>query len=258
MPFPPAHPYPQPASAPVYAPPPPPPAYVPQPPAAYAPSYMQPPPEYQQPLPIAAPDESQVSYNSNNPYAGLSLQQAAEQAAAQAIKSLNGLTPMEGGEQYSLANTLAAHLQQSSADPYSNAQGNESPLSPNNPPAQYVAPATPIQPIASYVPPANYLNNAYEVHQNNHKVLVSKPIAPIIVSQPGNPVVEVNSGPAAVVKAAPVFYKQTPGYIVRQEILNKHPAPVSLNPVYVKVFKANEQQKPSCPYANQNQPAPEY
>lgn len=251
MPYAPMNPYPQPV---------PPPMYVPQPVPVYAPQYLPPqsPPEYQQPLPISAPDESQVSYNNNNPYTGLSIQQAAQQAAAQAIKSLNGLTPMEGGEQYSLANTLAAHLQQSSADPYSNAQGSETPLSPNSPPAQYVAPATPIEPIASYVPPSNYLNNAYEVHQNNHKVLVSKPIAPIIVSQPGNPVVEVSSGPAAVVKAAPVFYKQTPGYIVRQEILNKHPAPVSLNPVYVKVFKADEQQKPNCPYANQNQPAPEY
>lgn len=239
----------QPAPAPVYAPQ----------PSPYAQQYLPSPPEYQQPLPIAAPDESQISYNNQyNPYAGLTLQQAAEQAASQAIKSLNGLTPMENGEQYSLANTLAAHLKQSSADPYSNAPGNENPLSPNNPPAQYVAPAAPIQPIASYVPQSNYLNNAYEVHRNNHKVLVSKPIAPIIVSQPGNPVVEVNSGPAAVVKAAPVFYKQTPGYIVRQEILNKHPAPVSLNPVYVKVFKANEQHKPNCPYSNPNQPAPEY
>lgn len=226
--------------------------------AGPAPQYL-PQQDYKVQIPITQPDESQISYNNNNnPYAGLSLSQAAQQAATHAIKSLHGLTPMEGGEQYSLANTLAAHLQQSSADPYSNAQGNESPISSQNPAAQYVAPAAPIQPIASYVPQANYLNNAYEVHQNNHKVLVSKPIAPIIVSQPGNPVVEVNSGPAAVVKAAPVFYKQTPGYIVRQEILNKHPAPVSLNPVYVKVFKANEQQKPNCPYANQNQPAPEY
>ncbi|XP_053947606.1 chorion protein S36 [Anastrepha ludens] len=73
--------------------------------------------------------------------------------------------------------------------------------------------------------------------QNNHQVIATQPLPPIIVNQPALPPTQIGGGPAAVVKAAPVIYKIKPSVIYQQEVINKVPTPLSLNPVYVKVYK---------------------
>lgn len=72
---------------------------------------------------------------------------------------------------------------------------------------------------------------------NNHQVTATQPLQPIVVNQPGSAATQVNSGPPAVVRAAPVVYKLKPSIIYQQEVINKVPTPLSLNPVYVKVYK---------------------
>ncbi|KAM8719068.1 hypothetical protein ACLKA7_011729 [Drosophila subpalustris] len=72
---------------------------------------------------------------------------------------------------------------------------------------------------------------------NNHQVIATQPLPPIIVHQPGAPPAHVNSGPPTVVRGNPVIYKIKPSVIYQQEVINKVPTPLSLNPVYVKVYK---------------------
>ncbi|EDW75092.1 uncharacterized protein Dwil_GK19992 [Drosophila willistoni] len=72
---------------------------------------------------------------------------------------------------------------------------------------------------------------------NNHQVIATQPLPPIIVHQPGAPPAHVNSGPPTVVRGNPVIYKIKPSVIFQQEVINKVPTPLSLNPVYVKVYK---------------------
>ncbi|XP_061393180.1 chorion protein S36 [Musca vetustissima] len=72
---------------------------------------------------------------------------------------------------------------------------------------------------------------------NTHNVVATQPLQPLVVNQPGSPVTQVNSGPASVVRAAPIIYKLKPSVIYQQEVINKVPTPLSLNPVYVKVYK---------------------
>ncbi|XP_017134275.1 chorion protein S36 [Drosophila elegans] len=72
---------------------------------------------------------------------------------------------------------------------------------------------------------------------NNHQVIATQPLPPIIVHQPGAPPAYVNSGPPTVVRGNPVIYKIKPSVIYQQEVINKVPTPLSLNPVYVKVYK---------------------
>ncbi|XP_023309542.2 chorion protein S36 [Lucilia cuprina] len=76
---------------------------------------------------------------------------------------------------------------------------------------------------------------------NNHQVIATQPLQPIIVNQPGSPPAQISSGPPAVVRAAPVVYKLKPSIIYQQEVINKVPTPLSLNPVYVKVYKPGKQ-----------------
>lgn len=76
---------------------------------------------------------------------------------------------------------------------------------------------------------------------NNHQVIATQPMQPMIVTQPGGPPQQVISGPPAVVRAAPVIYKLKPSIIYQQEVINKVPTPLSLNPVYVKVYKPGKQ-----------------
>lgn len=76
---------------------------------------------------------------------------------------------------------------------------------------------------------------------NNHQVIATQPLQPLIVTQPGAPPAQVSSGPPAVVRAAPVIYKLKPSIIYQQEVINKVPTPLSLNPVYVKVYKPGKQ-----------------
>ena len=76
---------------------------------------------------------------------------------------------------------------------------------------------------------------------NNHQVIATQPLQPIVVNQPGSPPAQINSGPPAVVRAAPVIYKLKPAIIYQQEVINKVPTPLSLNPVYVKVYKPGKQ-----------------
>ncbi|TMW44523.1 hypothetical protein DOY81_010400 [Sarcophaga bullata] len=76
---------------------------------------------------------------------------------------------------------------------------------------------------------------------NNHQVIATQPLQPIVVNQPGSPPAQINSGPPAVVRAAPVIYKLKPSIIYQQEVINKVPTPLSLNPVYVKVYKPGKQ-----------------
>ncbi|XP_005182848.1 chorion protein S36 [Musca domestica] len=72
---------------------------------------------------------------------------------------------------------------------------------------------------------------------NTHHVIATQPLQPLVVNQPGSPVTQVNSGPPSVVRAAPIIYKLKPSVIYQQEVINKVPTPLSLNPVYVKVYK---------------------
>ncbi|XP_073829622.1 chorion protein 36 [Musca autumnalis] len=72
---------------------------------------------------------------------------------------------------------------------------------------------------------------------NTHTVVATQPLQPLVVNQPGSPVTHVNSGPPSVVRAAPIIYKLKPSVIYQQEVINKVPTPLSLNPVYVKVYK---------------------
>lgn len=76
---------------------------------------------------------------------------------------------------------------------------------------------------------------------NNHQVIATQPLQPIVVNQPGSPPAQISSGPPAVVRAAPVVYKLKPSIIYQQEVINKVPTPLSLNPVYVKVYKPGKQ-----------------
>lgn len=76
---------------------------------------------------------------------------------------------------------------------------------------------------------------------NNHQVIATQPLQPIVVNQPGSPPAQISSGPPAVVRAAPVVYKLKPSVIYQQEVINKVPTPLSLNPVYVKVYKPGKQ-----------------
>lgn len=76
---------------------------------------------------------------------------------------------------------------------------------------------------------------------NNHQVIATQPLQPIVVNQPGSPPAHISSGPPAVVRAAPVVYKLKPSIIYQQEVINKVPTPLSLNPVYVKVYKPGKQ-----------------
>ncbi|XP_034490622.1 chorion protein S36 [Drosophila innubila] len=73
--------------------------------------------------------------------------------------------------------------------------------------------------------------------RNNHQVIATQPLPPIIVHQPGAPPAHVNSGPPTVVRGNPVIYQVKPSVIYQQEVINKVPTPLSLNPVYVKVYK---------------------
>ncbi|XP_037937777.1 chorion protein S36-like [Teleopsis dalmanni] len=91
---------------------------------------------------------------------------------------------------------------------------------------------------------------------NNHNVIATQPLPPIVVNQPGAPPQQVSSGPPAVVKAAPVIYKIKPSVIYQQEIINKVPTPLSLNPVYVKVYKPGK--KIDTPVAPVVQPVHNY
>lgn len=76
---------------------------------------------------------------------------------------------------------------------------------------------------------------------NNHLVTATQPLQPIVVNQPGAPPAQISSGPPAVVRAAPIVYKLKPSIIYQQEVINKIPTPLSLNPVYVKVYKPGQQ-----------------
>lgn len=76
---------------------------------------------------------------------------------------------------------------------------------------------------------------------NTHNVIATQPLQPLIVNQPGAPVAQVNSGPPSVIRAAPIIYKLKPSVIYQQEVINKVPTPLSLNPVYVKVYKPGKQ-----------------
>ncbi|XP_067639845.1 chorion protein S36 [Eurosta solidaginis] len=95
--------------------------------------------------------------------------------------------------------------------------------------------------------------------QNNHQVIATQPLPPIIVNQPALPPTHIGGGPAAVVKAAPVIYKIKPSVIYQQEVINKVPTPLSLNPVYVKVYKPGKQvDAPLVPGVQKTYDAPSY
>ncbi|XP_017485722.1 PREDICTED: chorion protein S36 [Rhagoletis zephyria] len=95
--------------------------------------------------------------------------------------------------------------------------------------------------------------------QNNHQVIATQPLPPIIVNQPEQPPTHIGGGPAAVVKAAPVIYKIKPSVIYQQEVINKVPTPLSLNPVYVKVYKPGKKvDAPLVPGVQQTYQAPSY
>ncbi|XP_011179960.1 chorion protein S36 [Zeugodacus cucurbitae] len=95
--------------------------------------------------------------------------------------------------------------------------------------------------------------------QNNHQVIATQPLPPIIVNQPALPPTQIGGGPAAVVKAAPVIYKIKPSVIYQQEVINKVPTPLSLNPVYVKVYKPGKKvDAPLVPGVQQSYQAPSY
>lgn len=93
--------------------------------------------------------------------------------------------------------------------------------------------------------------------QNNHQIIATQPLPPIIVNQPALPPTQIGGGPAAVVKAAPVIYKIKPSVIYQQEVINKVPTPLSLNPVYVKVYKPGKKvDAPLVPGVQQSFNAP--
>ncbi|XP_050330829.1 chorion protein S36 [Bactrocera neohumeralis] len=95
--------------------------------------------------------------------------------------------------------------------------------------------------------------------QNNHQVIATQPLPPIIVNQPALPPTQIGGGPAAVVKAAPVIYKIKPSVIYQQEVINKVPTPLSLNPVYVKVYKPGKKvDAPLVPGVQQSYQASSY
>ncbi|XP_055844903.1 chorion protein S36 [Episyrphus balteatus] len=70
-----------------------------------------------------------------------------------------------------------------------------------------------------------------------NRIYATAPLPPTVVTQPGSPVIQISSGPAAEVRAAPVIYRQPPSVVFQNEIITRQPAPLSLNPVYVKVYK---------------------
>uniref|UniRef100_A0A1A9W926 Uncharacterized protein n=1 Tax=Glossina brevipalpis TaxID=37001 RepID=A0A1A9W926_9MUSC len=76
---------------------------------------------------------------------------------------------------------------------------------------------------------------------NKHQLIVNRPLQPIIVTQPGSQPAQITSGQPAVVNTSPVVYKLKPSVIYQHEIVNKIPTPLSLNPVYVKVYKPGKQ-----------------
>ncbi|XP_055914208.1 chorion protein S36 [Eupeodes corollae] len=74
-----------------------------------------------------------------------------------------------------------------------------------------------------------------------NRVYATQPLPPMVVTQPGSPTIQISSGPAAEVRAAPVIYRQPPSIVYQNEIITRQPAPLSLNPVYVKVYKPGKQ-----------------
>uniref|UniRef100_A0A1L8EFF1 Putative conserved secreted protein n=1 Tax=Haematobia irritans TaxID=7368 RepID=A0A1L8EFF1_HAEIR len=93
---------------------------------------------------------------------------------------------------------------------------------------------------------------------NAHNVVATHPLQPLVVNQPGAPVAQVSSGPPSVIRAAPIIYKLKPSVIYQQEVINKVPTPLSLNPVYVKVYKPGKAVDAPVAAPAYHAPAPAY